>query len=265
MSVTLGTLAASSAATAQTDYFNTDAGRPLTIEDAYPVERRALEIQLAPTFLERVGPGHYRGEIEPQIAYGVLLGTQLELGFPVAFAEGAGRPLRARLTGMELSLLHNLNAETSIPAFAIEGSTLVPIGDQSLRRAVFSAKAIATRTFSAARMHANAQYTFGGEDVVRDDSREPELTPHLSRWVAGIAIDRAIPLRSVLLGVEVVATQPIHRDSDLRWTFGGGWRYQFTPRIALDAGVGRHVTGEGQGWYVTSGSAFAVGLPWWPR
>ncbi|HVJ63479.1 MAG TPA: NAD(P)/FAD-dependent oxidoreductase, partial [Tahibacter sp.] len=51
-SLAAASLAARPAA-AQTDYYNTDAGRPITIEDAYPVERRAVEIQLAPLRLER--------------------------------------------------------------------------------------------------------------------------------------------------------------------------------------------------------------------
>jgi hypothetical protein len=33
---------------AQTDYYNTDAGRPITVEDAYATERYAFELQLAP-------------------------------------------------------------------------------------------------------------------------------------------------------------------------------------------------------------------------
>ena len=57
-SLAIASLAARPAA-AQTDYYNTDAGRPITIEDAYPVERRALELQLAPLRLERARGGTY--------------------------------------------------------------------------------------------------------------------------------------------------------------------------------------------------------------
>ena len=44
---------ASMRADAQTDYYNTDAGRPVTVEDAFPVERYAFELQAAPLRLER--------------------------------------------------------------------------------------------------------------------------------------------------------------------------------------------------------------------
>ena len=65
---------------AQTDYYNTDAGRPLQIEDAHPVERRAFEIQAAPLRFERSGSGAYRWEIEPEVAYGIFPRTHVELG-----------------------------------------------------------------------------------------------------------------------------------------------------------------------------------------
>jgi hypothetical protein len=254
-----------SPAVAQTDYYNTDAGRPFRVEDAYPIERRAIEVTAAPLRLERLAPGWYGGELEPQIAVGIAPRTQLEVGAPVAFAEGMGSPLRARLTGVEVSVLHNLNVETTIPALAVEAAALLPVGSHSADRVVLAAKAIATRGVGRYRMHLNAGYTFGAENVIPDDHPEPALGPHLSRWMAGLAIDRAIPLRSLLLGLEVVAEQPMHAADPLEWTIGGGWRYQLTPRIAVDAGMGRRVTGGQPGWYVTSGSAMAVGIPWWPR
>ena len=49
-------------ADAQTDYYNTDRGRPVQIEDAYPTERYAFELKLAPVRLERARGGLYRWE-----------------------------------------------------------------------------------------------------------------------------------------------------------------------------------------------------------
>ncbi|MBA3405624.1 MAG: hypothetical protein H0U13_13250, partial [Gemmatimonadaceae bacterium] len=57
---------------AQTDYYNTDAGRPVQIEDAYATERYAFELKLAPVRLERAIGGVYNFGIEPEIAYGIL-------------------------------------------------------------------------------------------------------------------------------------------------------------------------------------------------
>ncbi|MGZ9121344.1 MAG: hypothetical protein ACXW6A_20970, partial [Gemmatirosa sp.] len=104
---------------AQTDYYNTDAGRPITIEDAYPVERRAVELQLAPLRLERARGGVYHWGVEPEIAIGVLPRTQLEVGLPLAFIEGAGSRRTAGLAGGEGSVLPHLNVDTTSPALAI--------------------------------------------------------------------------------------------------------------------------------------------------
>ena len=145
---------------AQTDYYNTDAGRPLTMEDAYPVERRAVELQLAPLRLERARGGVYHWGVEPELAVGLLPRTQLEIGFPLAFVEGVGRRTSG-LAGVELSALHNLNVETTIPALAVVGDVLLPAGGLGPDRAYASVKGIATKTFSFARFHVNGQYTIG--------------------------------------------------------------------------------------------------------
>src|SRR3712207_3369837 len=92
-------------AAAQTDYYNTDAGRPVTIEDASPIERRAFEIQAAPLRVERLGPGVYTWALEPEVAYGVLPRTQAEVGFPLALIDGSGVGRRSGLAGVDLSLL----------------------------------------------------------------------------------------------------------------------------------------------------------------
>jgi hypothetical protein len=242
---------------AQTDYYNTDAGRPITIEDASPIERRAFEIQAAPLRLERTRPGAYAWGLEPEVAHGILPRTQVELGLPLALVDaGSGRT--SGLAGAELSVLHNLNVETSIPALAIAADVLFPVGSLAPDRTYASIRGIATRTFTWARLHANAGYTFGDEPDPSADAAPVEV----SRWLAGFAVDRAFPLRSSLITAEVVARQPIRADEAIEWSVGGGIRRQLTSRWAVDAGIGRRLTGEAAAWYATVGSAFAFGLPW---
>lgn len=246
-------------ARAQTDYYNTDAGRPVRTEDAYPVERRAFELQLAPVRLERLRGGTYHWGIEPEIAYGILPATQVEIGFPLAFVDGPAGSAVAGLAGIEMSILHNLNVETAIPALAIAGDLLLPAGGLGPDDAYASVKGIATKTFRVARFHVNGQYTFGSSPAAGVDAGD------VPRWMGGIAVDRTFPLRSLLVTGEVVTEQPLHADDPLVWTLGTGLRYQRTPRLAVDAGVGRRLTGDEQAWYVTFGSAYAFGLPWRAR
>ena len=247
-------------ASAQTDYYNTDRGRPLQIEDAYATERYAFELQLAPLRLERARGGVYNWGVEPEIAYGVLPRTQLELGLPLAYVEGVGAGQRAfGAAGLEVSLLHNLNVETeTVPALAIAADALIPAGGLGPDRVYPSVKGLVTRTYSWLRFHGNAQYTFS--DRSKDAGSESGGVAELSRWVAGLAVDKTLPLRSMLIGAEAFARQPIVPGTAVEWNAGAGIRYQLAPQFAIDGGVGTRLTGDERGWYVTFGTAYAFGV-----
>ena len=205
---------------AQTDYFNTDAGRPLTIEDAYALERRSIEIQGAPLRLERIRGGQYRWGIEPELSVGLFPRTQIEIGVPLVFVDDPSRgDRRAGAAGVDMSVLYNLNRETSLPAFAVGVGALLPAGSLGPRDPYGNAKVVMTRT---------------------------------------------LPLRSMLLAAEVFARAPLVRGQPLEWNAGVGTRWQANVRWAMDAGVGRHLTGDDRGWYLTLGGAYAMGWPWRP-
>jgi hypothetical protein len=262
------TLAGARPASAQTDYYNTDAGRPLTIEDAYPVERRAFELQAAPLRLERALGGTYRWGIEPEVAFGILPRTQVEVGIPLVYVDrGASRSAGA--AGVDLSVLHTLNVETSIPALALSAGALLPAGSLGPDHAYGMVKALATKTFSFARVHANAQMALGpGLSVAAEGPVSGPVggnTLELSRWLAGAAVDRTFALRSLLVGAEAFARAPVVRGEPVEWNAGVGTRWQAAPRWTLDAGAGRHLTGDDRGWYVTAGAAWSVGMPWRAR
>lgn len=253
-----------SAVHAQTDYYNTDAGRPLQIEDAYPVERRAFEIQAAPLRLERARAGVYRWGIEPELAFGILPRTQVELGAPLAFVDGGPDQRTSGLAGLELSALHNLNVETALPALAVGASVLLPVGGLGPDKTYASVKALMTRTFSWARFHVNGEYTFGsrGADAGGVTTGRDAGAVELSRWIAGVAVDHTYPLKSLLIGGEVFVREALLDGDDVEWNAGVGLRYQLSPRLALDGGLGRRLTGDDRAWYLTVGTAYAFGLPW---
>ncbi|HEU0299737.1 MAG TPA: hypothetical protein VFR37_09790 [Longimicrobium sp.] len=257
--VALGAAALALAATAplgaQTDYYNTDAARPIRVEDAYPTERYAFEFQMAPLRLERERGGVYNWEVAPEIAYGILPRTHLEVGFPLRFVDPGGAGEVQGLAGIEVAVLHNLNVETTtLPAFAVAADVLLPVGGLAPDRAYTSVKGIATRTFGFARFHANAQYTFGSEPG------EGEQAGEASRWMAGLAVDKAFPLRALLATADVFAEQPLEEGEELAWTAEAGLRHQLSPRFNVDLGVGRRFTGGDEGWFFTFGTARAFGL-----
>ena len=252
---------------AQTDYYNTDTGRPVLIEDAYALERRGFELQVAPLRLTRARRGVYTWGIEPELAFGIANRTQLEFGVPIAYVDQPGRGGGTGVSGIEMSMLHTLNAETSLPAFAIAGDLLLPVGRFGPSRTYLSLKGIMTRTFPSLRLHVNAQYTFG--ERVASGSSAPigaaAQNIEVSRWIAGAAVDRTLALRSMLLTAEVYARQPLRTSEKVEWNTGVGVRYQVAPRWVMDAGVGRALTATDHAWFLTGGGAYAFGLPWRSR
>jgi hypothetical protein len=246
-------------ARAQTDYYNTDAGRPITVEDAYAIEHRGVELQAAPLRLERSKGGLYRWGLEPELAVGLLPRTQLEVGVPFVYSDaGLGRHVTG-LAGVDVSLLHNLNVETRLPALAVRADVLLPAGAFGPDRAYPSLTGIATKTFTWARFHVNGQYTMGPAPRSGEASAPVQ---EVSRWMAGAAIDKTFPLRSMLVTGELFARRALPHDADVEWNAGVGSRYQLTPRWAIDGGVGRRLTGDDRAWYLTAGGAWAFGLPW---
>ena len=265
MLIAAGFLAACApSAKAQTDFYNTDRGRPVQIEDAYVTERYAFELKLAPVRLERTRGGTYNWGVEPEIALGIFPRTQIELGLPLAFIE-QGSQRRSGIAGLDLSAMHNFNVETEgLPALALRGDVLAPVGNLAPDRVYSSLTGIATRTYRWARFHVNGQYTFGASPTSTTVSTTATLggprAIEVSRWLAGAAIDKAFPLSSTLITAELYGRKPLISSEDVEYTAGAGTRFQVSPTLALDGGFGRRLNGPEQGWYVTFGSAYAFGV-----
>ena len=249
----LGGVLLASPAAGQTDYYNTDRGRPVRIEDAYTTERYALELKVAPVRVERRSGGMYRLGLDPEVAYGLLPRTSVEVGFPLEFTDGGVGEGTRGLAGVELTAFHNLNTETRfVPALAVRVDAVLPVGALAPERVYPTLTGIATRTLRWARFHVNGSYTLGADPSGDSEAHD------VSRWLAGVAVDRAYPLRSLLLTGAVYAAQPMH-DAQTEWHAEAGTRYQISPYLAVDAGVGRRFTGE-RSWYVTFGSAYHIGV-----
>ncbi len=241
---------------AQTDFFNLDEDRPVVVEDALPVERYAFELQLAPVRVEGEPGGGTVWSVAPELAYGILRRTDVSLHLPLALRRGDEPGGDASgFRGLELSLFHNLNAQTlSLPAFAFRGDLTLPVGGLADEHASGTVKAIATRTLvSSVRLHANAQMTLAEEAPA---GAEVEAT----RWRAGLAVDRTWPLESLLVVGNVYVDRPLADDADARVIAGGGIRWQWSPRLAVDAGVERRVGEHGPDWALTFGTAYAFAV-----
>jgi hypothetical protein len=256
--VALTAVLASAPVAAQTDFYNTDRGRPLTVEDALVVERHAFELQAAPLRATRVARGITHWGIAPELAWGILPRTHVEIAFPIAMRDEPGRatPLIA-LSGIELEALHQLNTETlGLPAIALGAGVHLSAGPLAPRRAVTTLRALATRTLSWGRVHLNAGYAPGAALEATDPGADDA-----DRWMGGIAVDHTFALRSLLVGADLSARESLLDDGEVEWTAGIGVRQQMTPRLAMDAGIHRRVSGGLPGWGITVGGAYAFAPP----
>jgi hypothetical protein len=245
---------------AQTDYYNTSTGRPVRIEDAVPVEYRAVELNVAPLRLDFLNNETRSWSLYPEATIGIVPRMQLQVTMPIAYVDHPTASARG-VAGLGLSVLRAFNMETSIPALAIAADVSLPFGPLGGDATYGTLKGLATKTLPWARLHANVQYT-AGPSINRADSGTLDMNDgrDLSRWLAGVAIDKAFVFHSLLVTAESFAEQPIRGDTDVAWSAGTGLRYQLSPRWAADAGVGRRFTGDDRWWYVTFGSAYVFGI-----
>ena len=255
-----GLFALATTAGAQTDYYNTGSGRPLRVEDAIPLEYRGVELGIAPLRFERNERRVNRWTLSPQLAVGVLPRTELHIELPIEYLDTRATS-SGGLAGIEVSVLHALNAETSIPALAMGADVSVPAGPLGGAATYASFKAIATRTLPWARFHVNGALTVGPSVRASDSGVAESEAVDASRWWAGLSIDKTFPLRSLLISAETYADQAVVDDASIEWHTAVGARYQLTPRLALDGGVGRRLTGDDREWHVTLGWAYALGIP----
>ena len=82
----------------------------------------------------------------------------------------------------------------------------------------------------------------------------------VSRWLVGGAIDKTYPLSGLLITADFYGSKPIVTGSSVEYTTGAGFRYQRSPTLALDAGVGRRLNGDNPAWFVTFGTAYAFAV-----
>jgi hypothetical protein len=150
---------------AQAHYYNLDAGRPTRVEDAVPTERHGVDVHLAALRLERLGDGTYRWRSEPKLSVGVLPMTSFELRAPITHLvrQGAGGRGTTALGGIGVGAQRAVSIEgPRLPALALAGEALVPVGGFSSGRTSYALQMLATKTPPIVRAHLNASLgTYG--------------------------------------------------------------------------------------------------------
>jgi hypothetical protein len=78
-----------------------------------------------------------------------------------------------------------------------------------------------------------------------------------AHWLVGVAADKALPLRSTLLVADIFVEQFEGLRRSFDWTAELGVRRQVSPRIVLDATVGRHYYGTELSSFLKFGTSFS--------
>jgi hypothetical protein len=237
------------AATAQLDYRNLDDERPVTTEDAYPIEHQALELMVPVAWESTQREGSL--QLSPEVMWGALRNAMVGAKLPLGTGGGDGDGVA--VGGPRLFALLNLNTEMpSLPALSVRGDLSLPWGDQAGSGVLASVKGIATRAWGTWRAHLNGSRSFGAA------GRAPTLDPP-TRWLASLAIDRTLWRQSLLVLGEVQAGEPLGA-SRTEWRAGLGVRWQATPLLVLDIGAYRRLSSTGPDLGLTMGLSRTLGL-----
>jgi hypothetical protein len=242
--------AGSTAAWAQTDYRNLDGERPTFIADAYPIERWAFELAM-PWRFERAASGGSAHIFGTELSYGMFRNAQVGIELPIA-AVDQGPETTWGLAGLRAFGLYNLTTESGTwPAISLRADLALPVGANGGDATRAGAQLLATRSFGAQRVHVNVSAAAGSDGGPRVES--------LPRWSAGAALDRTFIRESLLLIGEVYALrhgsgEPTEAVASL------GARWQLSPTLVVDGGVGRRLTNTGPDVTVTLGLSHAFAL-----
>jgi hypothetical protein len=217
------------------DHQNLDENRPLRVEDAYAIAdgEIAVEAGVGLTLLRR---GASRGLFPVEMLYGALPNLQLGIG---ALLSTDPRTLddRPKSGDVRLSALYNFNQETiGLPAFALKLGLDAPSGVDARGYAV-ELKGIVTKSIERLSVHGNGGYEFLTASRGQEGGGRYKFTLGASYPVGAPLITRAT------LIADVFAEQPVRRHDSTTAGTEVGLRYQLTPRVVWDVGLGTDFAG----------------------
>jgi hypothetical protein len=217
------------------DHKNLDEGRPLRVEDAYPIAAGEVSVEAGAGFtLQRRGPD--RGVFPVEILYGAAPNLQIGLGTRLS-TDPRGIDEQTKSGDLRVSALYNFNQETlEMPAFAAKLDVNLPTGVDS-RGVDVGLKGIVTKSIERLSLHFNGGYEF--LNGTRRGERDGRYL-----LILGASYPAGAPryTRATLVA-DVFTEQSVRRgDANIVGT-EVGFRYQLTPRMVWDAGLGTEFAG----------------------
>jgi len=232
------------------DHKNLDEGRPLRLDDAYSIAAGEIAVEAGGGFtLQR--RGSTRGFFPVELLYGAFPNLQVGIGTSLA-TDPRGIDDRPKSGDLRLGVLYNFNQETlTLPAFAVKVGLETPTGVDARGFAV-EAKGIVTKSVERLSVHLNAGYEFLTSS--RDEERDGryKLALGASYPVGAPKFTRATIVGDVFAEQSVASREPTVVGTEV------GLRYQLTPRIVWDVGIGTEFAGPAHRstFFMTTGFSF---------
>ncbi len=227
------------------DHSNLDEGRPLRVEDPYPIAYRELALEAGVGFsINRRSDDSFLSSVE--LLYGAYPNLQVGIGTNLSTEPDNEQ---AKFGDIELEALYNFNQETlRIPALAVKLEFTIPSGVDSPGISA-KIKGLMTKSYGRLSTHINAGYQYLNGD--RDGKRDNRL-----EFILGASYPVGAPqyTRLTIIG-DVFTDLSVQRDDSSIVGTEFGFRYQLTQRTVWDAGVGTEFAGESERslFYFTTG------------
>jgi hypothetical protein len=232
------------------DHKNLDEGRPLRLEDAYAISTGEIAVEAGAGFTLR-RRGTDRGFFPVELLYGALPNFQVGVGTTLS-TDPREIDEPAKSGDLRFGALYNLNQETLVmPAFGVKLEVELPTGVES-KGVDVEVKAIVTKSFERLSVHFNAAYLFLTDSGRGERDGRYELVLGASYPVGAPKFTRATLL------ADIFTEQSTHRGESNVVGTELGIRYQLTPSIVWDVGVGTEFAGPAE----RSPFFFNTGVSW---
>ena len=235
MTLCLALLAGLSASAYAIDHDNLDEGRPLRLEDAYPIASGEWAVEMG-AGLSAQRKSRTRGFFPFEVLYGLVPNLQVSIATTL-FTDPRLIEGQTKSGDMQLSGLYNFNQETlSLPALGLRVTVNAPTGTASSGVDV-RVKGLVTKSFDRLSVHVNPAYeVFSGTSPLDRDGRfELALGASYPLWAPKNTL-------TTVLG-DVFTEQAPQRGDPQIVGIEAGVRQQWTPWTVLDAGLGTEVAG----------------------
>jgi hypothetical protein len=220
------------------DHNNLDEGRPLRLEDAYPIAYGELSVETGSRFsLNRQSADRFSFPVE--ILYGAYWNLHLGLGSSLA-TEPRTIDEPEKSGDLHTFALYNFNQETLwLPALAAKVSMDFPTGVRS-HGVDTELKGMVTRSLGPTRAHLNLGYEFLGSSKDGERNGRYEV-------VLGGQYPLGYPRHfNTTLLADVFTQQSVRSGASNPTGIEVGIRRQVAPLVLIDAGVGTEFAGPAE-------------------